>query len=237
MFAGVLVLRGDRDAPERRLHVRTGLASVQVAPVRVAAPHGVHLGEVGVVAPVARVDQRQEARAVRARFGAEDAARRAPPVAVRTGVLQGVGAQVVVGLVQFRDGGDRVVDQRDDVRERVAEETRDAQCHVDARPAELRTRNDREAGDAARRLVPLRAYADEGEHLGDVVALRAHRGRTPDGEADAARVLARVGQVAFEQRRGERGADLPGVAGRDRLRVDGVEVAAGRQHVDQPARR
>ena len=54
---------------------------------------------------------------------------------------------------------------------------------------------------------------------------------------DGARVLAGVGEVPGEQRVGERQADLPGVARRDGLRVDGVEVAAGRQHVDQAAGR
>ena len=48
--------------------------------------------------------------------------------------------------------------------------------------------------------------------------------------------VAGVGEVAGEQRVGQRRADLPRVARRDRLRVDRVEVAPGRQHVDQPAR-
>ena len=46
-----------------------------------------------------------------------------------------------------------------------------------------------------------------------------------------------VAAVALDQRVGHRLAGLPGQPRRDRLGVDGVEVAAGRQHVDQAAQR
>ena len=65
-----------------------------------------------------------------------------------------------------------------------------------------------------------------------------HRARAPHRQADAARVgPAVVAAVALEQRLGHRLPGLPGEPGRDGLGVDGVEVAAGRQHVDQPAQR
>ena len=50
-----------------RLHVAARRRAVQAAAVGVAAPDRVDLGEVGVVAPVAGVDQRQQPGAVRAR--------------------------------------------------------------------------------------------------------------------------------------------------------------------------
>ena len=57
-------------------------------------------------------------------------------------------------------------------------------------------------------------------------------------QADAARVgPVVVAAVALDQRLGHRLPGLPGEPGRDGLGVDGVEVAAGRQHVDQPAQR
>ena len=50
-------------------------------------------------------------------------------------------------------------------------------------------------------------------------------------------IVAGVGAVAVDQRIGHRLAGVVGQPGRHRLRVDGVEVPAGGQHVDQPAQR
>ena len=135
------VLRRHRDPAERRLHVAARLAPVQPAPVGVAAPHRVHLGQVGVGRASCG---RRSAAAGPAPYapGLEPkiraVARRRSPCS--RGVLVGVGAHVVaVGrLVQLGDRADRVVEQRDDVRERVPEEPGDAHRDVDARPAELR---------------------------------------------------------------------------------------------------
>ena len=51
------------------------------------------------------------------------------------------------------------------------------------------------------------------------------------------RPFAVVLRVAREHLLGGAAADLPGVAGRDRARIDRVEVAPGRQHVEPAARR
>ena len=59
--------------PKPSSHVLARLPPSRPAAVGVAAPHRVDLGQVGVVAPVARVDQREQARAVGARLGAEHA--------------------------------------------------------------------------------------------------------------------------------------------------------------------
>ena len=54
---------------------------------------------------------------------------------------------------------------------------------------------------------------------------------------DPLRPVAVVLRVAREHLLGGAPADLPGVAGRHRARIDGVEVAPGRQHVEPAARR
>ena len=46
------------------------------------------------------------------------------------------------------------------------------------------TRHDLEAGDPARGVVPHRPAAEQRQHLGDVVALGAHRRGAPHGQAD-----------------------------------------------------
>ena len=95
-----------------------------------------------------------------------------------------------------------------------------------------------EADHAAGLVVPDRPDAQQREHLGDVVALGAHGAGAPDGEADRRAGSAPVSaRWRRDQRVGQRRADVPRVARRDRLRVDRVEVPPGRQHVDQPAGR
>ncbi len=115
---------------------------------------------------------------------------------------------------------------------------RDAQRDVDTRAAQFGERDRLQAGDPPRGVVPHRADAEQRERLGDVVARGAHRAGAPQRQARprwASR--RRVGAVARQQGVGERLAGLPGEPGGDGLGVDGVEVAAGRQHVDQAAQR
>ncbi len=146
----------------------------------------------------------------------------------------------VVGLgrfVQLRHRPYRVVDQPHDVREGVPEESGDADGDVDARPAQFLHRHHLEARHPARGVVPHRTAPEQRQDLGDVVTLGAHRGRAPDREADGRRILSGVVQVPPHQRVRQRLPDLPAQPRRNRLGVDGVEVPAGRQHVDQTARR
>ena len=152
----------------------------------------------------------------------------------------GVGADVVhvVRLVvESGDEGYGVVQRGHHVRERVAEEAADPDGHVDARAAELVRAGSAPAGQPAGRLVPVRPYAEQREHLGHVVARGAHAGRAPDGQADRVGVGSGVGQVPLEQRVGHGLAGLPGQPGRHGARVDRVEVPTGRQHVHQAAQR
>ena len=120
----------------------------------------------------------------------------------------------------------------------ASRKNRDPHRHVDPRPAELAQRHDLEAGHPPGRVVPDRPAAEQREHLGDVVALGAHRGRAPHGQPDRPRVRRRCRRGAAPA--ASRPAPTPtsqALRRRDRLGVDGVEVAPGRQHVDQPAGR
>ena len=82
VFAGVGVLGGHRDPSVRGAHVVDRRHTGQVAAVGVAAPGGVDAGQVGVVAPVAGVDELQQTRTVRAGFGPEHPRRGPAPVPV-----------------------------------------------------------------------------------------------------------------------------------------------------------
>ena len=144
---------------------------------------------------------------------------------------------VLVRLVEQCHHPHRVVEHHHHVREGIAEEAGDADRHVDARPAELVERDHLEPADPPRRLVPVRPNAQQRQHLGDVVAGGAHRGGAPHRQPDRLGVAAGVVEVALQQRLGHRLAGLPGQPRRHRPRVDGVEVAAGRQHVDQTPQR
>ena len=111
----------------------------------------------------------------------------------------------------------------------------DAHGDVDPGPAQLRDGHDLEALDPAGVLVPDGADAEQGQRLGDVVALGAHVGGAPHDEPDGAGVVAGLGQVALDQPVGQGHADVPRQRRRDGLGVDGVEVAAGGQHVGAAA--
>ena len=80
----------------------------------------------------AALDEGEDPRPVGARFRAEDA-RVAAPVRAHEVVLR--------RLVECRHECDGIVDETHHVREGVAEEARDAQRHVDTRPAELPERH------------------------------------------------------------------------------------------------
>ena len=239
VLARVDVLGGDVDAAVGALHVAPGRHAVELPAVGEAAPRRIDLREVLVVAPVARLDEREDARAVGTRLRAEDPCRRAALVAVlrEVGLRVRPDVVVVVALVEGGDEPERVVEQVDDVRERVAEESRDADRDVDPRVAQLLQRDGVESDDATRHLVPAGPDADQGEDLGDVVAGRPHRRGPPDREAHGARPLPRVGAMPREKAVRHRLPGLPREPRRDRLGVDRVEVAARGQDVDQPAQR
>src|SRR5690606_40658172 len=164
---------------------------VESAPDREATPCEEVLAGTGAIPPRTGLDGLEDARPVRAGFGAEDTGRGPALVAVFGQIGAGVGANVVlfVRLVEFGDQADRVVENLDDVGECVAEETRDPHRDVDAWTAELSEVDDFQAADATGRGVPRRTHTEQCEHFGDVGAGGAHRGGTPDGQAHRTRIL------------------------------------------------
>ena len=144
---------------------------------------------------------------------------------------------VADALLKRGDGANGGVEQRDLARKDVAEEAGNAQCRVDPRPAQHRQRQHLEAADAVRRRVPGRTAADERESLREIVAAGAHGRRAPEVDDDPLRPVAVVLRMAGQHLLGRAPPDLPGVAGRGRARIDGVEIAPGRQHVEAPPRR
>ncbi len=131
----------------------------------------------------------------------------------------------------------RHVEQRDLGLEDVAEQAGDAQGHVDARPVERGQRQDFDAGDPARGLVPGRLHAEIPQRLREIVAAGAQRGRGPEVDDQRARRLAMILQVAAHDFVGGTHADGRRGAGRDGARIDRGEIAARRQHVGTAARR
>ncbi len=226
VLAVVLVLHGHLDGGEAAAHgIGIGLA-VAAPPVGEARPFQVHLGEIGLRAPRALLDDGEDARPIPTR-------RRAP----QPGVLATSRSDRVVGrsLVEGGHESDGVVEQFDDVGERIAEEAADPQGHVDPGPAQSSPGNDLEPGDPLGLRVPGRSHAEQRERLRHVVPSGAHGGRAPQDEPDGGRVGAGLVEVTLDQALGQGGADLPGQWGRHRLGVDRVEVPPRREHVGSPA--
>src|SRR5690606_24785937 len=96
VFTRIDVLRRHRDASVVGAHVVTRRDPVESTSVREATPGGVDLGEIGVIPPRTGLDGLEDARAVRAGFGAEDTGRGPALVAVFGQIGAGVGANVVL---------------------------------------------------------------------------------------------------------------------------------------------
>ena len=245
MLARVDVLDRDVDLREARAHLRARRRAVQPAAVGEPAPGLVDGGEVGVVAPVAGLQQLGQAGAVGARLGAEDAHRRAPPRVVElAGQPRRLGAGVLGHEVVPRRGSSRPATSvtasssrltRCGKASRKKPEMRSV-TSIRGRPSSLE-RDHLQAGHPARGLVPRGPDAEQRQHLGRVVALGAHRRRAPGHQADHLRQLAGVVQMALQHGVGELDAGGVGELDRQRAGVDGVEVAPGREHVEPPAGR
>ena len=98
-------------------------------------------------------------------------------------------------------------------------------------------RQDLDAGDAVGARVPGRPRAEIGERLREIVAAGAQRRRRPQVEHDRARVFAFVLQMPAHHLGCRARADGGGGPRRDGARIDGRQVAPGRQHVEPAARR
>src|SRR6185437_5332080 len=224
------VLRMDKGlgAGDAHPELRPRLSRAALAVISVTGRGEIGLRELRSLRPLAPGDARAETHAIGAGGRAEYARdARAPKT----------GERIVAGAFFKRgDGADRGREQRDLAWEHVAEQAGNAQRHVDPRPPQHRERQNFEAADAGGRRIPDRTAAEEREGLREIVAAGAHGRRAPEVEHDALRPFAVVLRVALEDFVGGAAADLPGVAGRGRTRIDGVEIAAGRQNVEPATR-
>ena len=159
--------------------------------------------------------------------------RRVPPV-VRRAVASGFSPSVFLAR---RDGLHGGVKERNLRREEIAKQAGNAPSHIDPRAPHRGGRQHLNAGDAAARRLPDRPAAHERQPLRDLLAAGAQGGAAPEVDDDGAQKLAVallmrahdfVGGEPTEFHRGRR---------RQRARIGGEEVAAGRQHVAPSARR
>ena len=141
------------------------------------------------------------------------------------------------GFLLCRGKRHGIIEERHDMWERVAEETRDPDGDVDAGPSQFFQGNRLQPDHPAGLLLPDGTDAEQREHLGDVITGGAHRRGSPHGQANGTRVLTGLIQVPGDEVLGCGLAGLPRQPRRDRLRVDGVEIAASRKHVHQAAQR
>ncbi len=124
------------------------------------------------------------------------------------------------GLEQLRKAG-----------EDIAEQARHAQRDVDAGAAELGRRDDVVAGDAAGGVIPARRKAGEMQRHGKLLAGGPHRRRAPEIDHEAFRPVAVILQMATQQLFREPDALRMRRRRRHRARINGKEIASGRQHV------
>ena len=212
VLAVVLVL-------QHRLHLAQALGELLAGSgafvgtaVGVATPVQIHLGQILAALPQATVNGTLHARAIRAGLGTEDA-----PTGLASGRVfvqsrlqqrftfganlgrQGV---EVVGFVQRGDRLHGGVEQADQIGKGIAEETRDAQRHVDAGAVEQTQRQDFKVVDPLATGRPHRTHAHQRHGLGDVVATGTHGRGAPHRQAELAQVIAVVLQVPFENQVG-----------------------------------
>ena len=143
----------------------------------------------------------------------------------------------LVGLMSINYKPDRVVQHGHHVRKCIAEEARNAHRDIDPRAAQLTKFNCLQTHDPTRCLIPGGHHTEQCQDLGNVVTTGSHHRRTPDRQAHRLWVVPSLVKVATQQRLGHGLAGLICQTRGDRLRVDGVEVATRRQHIDQSAER
>ena len=141
------------------------------------------------------------------------------------------------GFVGVHGERERFVEEANQVREGVAEETADAHDDVDPRATEFGEGNDFDARKATAFALPDGTDAKEREDLGDVVPLGSHGAGAPDVDTDRFRIFFRFGNEApFDDFAGQFLADSPGSLGRECARIDRVEVATRGEDVGHSAR-
>ena len=123
--------------------------------------------------------------------------------------------------------GDRAVDQGEAGRGEVPQLSGRLDDHVHARTAQLGGRNEPQVRHPAEG-IPDRLDAEQMEDLTDGGALGPDEVGRPEGKGDLLRVFGVPPAVLVEKRFGQGPSHLPRLGGRRFLRIDRVEVAAGR---------
>src|SRR4051794_29108242 len=143
----------------------------------------------------------------------------------------------LVRLIKGSNGPDSIVYEGDQVRKSIPEEAADAYRDVYAGTAELLQRYDLQTRHASRLLIPDRTDAQKRQDLRYIIPLGPHRRRAPHHDTDCLWITPLLFKVTLQQIVGKPLPNLPREPGRQRLRVDRVEVAPRGQHVNQAARR
>ena len=143
----------------------------------------------------------------------------------------------VVVFVARRDRLHGGIDQRDLRREKIAEQPGNAPGDIDARAPDCGGRQHFDAGDAPAGRIPDRPAAHQRKPLRDLLAAGAQRGAAPQIDHDRARRLAMRLQMRAHDFVGGEPAEIHRGRRRQRARIGGEEIAAGRQHVAPSARR
>ena len=247
VLAIVLVVHHRLDVAEPRCEPRTLRRSGGVRPIGILPPVEKRRSEVGRAGPLAGIDQRLQPRAIGAGLAAEDPV---PGAERRLGLARPVPHQpqcigphprrdrvLVLRLVERPDRPDRLVEQRNLLRKRIAEQSGNPERHIHPRPPQLGQWNDLVARKSERRRIPHRPGPDEGERLRKVVAARPHARRPPDRQRQRPERRAMVLVVPQQQPLGRFLPQLPRRRRRNSPIVHRVEIPPRRQHVEPPPRR
>src|SRR5262249_32736055 len=105
---------------------------------------------------------------------------------------------LVEGLVEFRHSTDSGIDEVHQVWKGITEKPTDAEGHVNARALKLCQWDHLHAGDASPLGLPDRTHAQQGQHLANVIAMRAHGGGTPDDNAYRLWIGSLFGEIFVE---------------------------------------
>jgi hypothetical protein len=196
---------------------------IKITTVRKAAPGGIDLGKIMIIAPVACLDQGQHARSVRAWLGAEDPGNRPPLITVRSKIILGMPPDEVEvpGLVKIGHHSYCIVQHRHYVGKCIAEEARDANCDVNpGRPSSSRSIA---SSPTTRRdgLIPHRHYAEQCQHFSNVITTGPHCRRAPYRQSNGLRILPHLIEMSLQQGFGHCLAGL--IARRDGIALGSTE--------------
>ena len=121
------------------------------------------------------------------------------------------------------------------MREGIAEEAANSTNHINPWAAKFGQGNHFNACDAAIFGLPNWPHAQQGQHLGNIIAIRAHGASAPNADANAARVAAFFPLIAPNQIISQVLTNLPSRCAWQRTRIDCIEIAACWQHMSHAA--